>query len=586
MKNPVDVVILGGGLAGLCLARQLLLSTHKTVSLVEKWPHIPCSRQKVGEATVQLSGYYLSKVLDLEEHLLKKHLMKYNLRFYWKSAGANDSYENYSQSYIRNFSNIPTYQLDRNTLEAEMLRLNLQSSKFTFYAGAKGLRVQLSEGSRHLVRFQCEDQAHEIESDWIVDTTGRSKFLARHLGLGKENPIRHGASFVWVDGLLNIEKLTGRSSDEIRVNKHRCKTGHLPVWLATNHFVGEGFWFWTIPLHGKTSLGLVYDRARVSGQAVNTPEKLVAWVCREFPLFNRQLRRQKITDFGMYLDFSYDCCQTISDQKWAISGEAGRFTDPLYSPGGDLISLYNTLITDCITTPEVRLLKTKARLYEVLMQALYQAYVPSYAVSYDALGDQECFALKYAWELSVYFTFLVFPFINDLFTNIEFVPPYLREFAKLGALNHDLQAFIAAYYQWKKPRRQIPAEVRFFDFTEVGPLRQAEELFYRVGLSPEAALDELRKGMLNLNEMGRYIVAYVYSIVSGMPSLLTNKIFVETIDLAQVRFDPESICSQAANVRTCAPLHTWSFDPHCMTHLQDVISDADNVTNTILPVAV
>jgi len=27
--------------------------------------------------------------------------------------------------------------------------------------------------------------------------------------------------------------------------------------------------------------------------------------------------------------------------------------------------------------------------------------VPSYAVSYDALGDQEAFSLKYTWELTV-----------------------------------------------------------------------------------------------------------------------------------------------------------------------------------------
>jgi glycine/D-amino acid oxidase-like deaminating enzyme len=108
MNSRVDAVILGGGLAGLSLARQLILTSSKKILLLEKRPHIPPARQKVGEATVQLSGYYFSKVLDLEEHLLRKHFMKYNLRFYWKTPGrSNTSYEDYSQSYIRSMSNVP-----------------------------------------------------------------------------------------------------------------------------------------------------------------------------------------------------------------------------------------------------------------------------------------------------------------------------------------------------------------------------------------------------------------------------------------------------------------------------------------------
>jgi glycine/D-amino acid oxidase-like deaminating enzyme len=115
-----DVVIIGAGLAGLSLARQLLLNSEneKKILLVEKRAEIPPARQKVGEATVQVSGYYFSKVLDLEEHLLREHFMKYNLRFFYKTAGReNRCYEDYGQSYIRTLSNIATYQLDRNKLE-------------------------------------------------------------------------------------------------------------------------------------------------------------------------------------------------------------------------------------------------------------------------------------------------------------------------------------------------------------------------------------------------------------------------------------------------------------------------------------
>src|SRR5713101_4561825 len=82
-----DVLIIGAGLAGLALARQLLLNTDKRILLVDKRTEFPPAKQKVGEATVQLSAYYYARVLDLVEHLLQEHYLKYNLRFYWKTPG-------------------------------------------------------------------------------------------------------------------------------------------------------------------------------------------------------------------------------------------------------------------------------------------------------------------------------------------------------------------------------------------------------------------------------------------------------------------------------------------------------------------
>src|SRR5262249_31441905 len=113
-------------------------------------------------------------------------------------------------------------------------------------------------------------------------------------------------------------------------------------------------------------------------------------------------------------------------------GEAGRFTDPLYSPGSDLIAVYNTLITDAILTDDGGELAVKCQVYERLMRAFYQGTVPSYAAGYDTLGDQEAFTLKYVWELSVYFPFYVFPFVNDLFTDRRFLAEYFAAFATLG----------------------------------------------------------------------------------------------------------------------------------------------------------
>src|SRR5260221_6608514 len=174
-----DVVILGAGLAGLSLSRQLLMYSDKSVLLLEKRPQVPVERQKVGEATVQVSGYYFAKILDLEEHLLREHLMKYNLRFYWKTPGRrNDCFEDYSQSYIRNLSNIASYQLNRNKIEGELLRLNLQNLNFSFQPGISDLDVALANTAQpHVVRYQAEGERREMHARWAVDTTRRAKCI-------------------------------------------------------------------------------------------------------------------------------------------------------------------------------------------------------------------------------------------------------------------------------------------------------------------------------------------------------------------------------------------------------------------------
>src|SRR5207249_3590652 len=180
------------------------------------------------------------------------------------------------------------------------------------------------------------------------------------------------------------------------------------------------------------------------------------------------------------------------------AGEAGRFTDPLYSPGSDLIAVYNTLITDAILTSNPTELASKCRYFEQLMRAFYQGTVPTYAVSYDALGDQEVFTLKYTWELAVYFAFYVFPFINDLFADRWFIPTFLTRFARLGPINSNLQAFLSSYYQWKKQEPRPRRGPVFHDFTAVGPLRTAEKSFYHVGVPAEDAAAPLDAQLANL----------------------------------------------------------------------------------------
>ncbi len=566
LEKHYDAAIIGAGIAGLSLARQLLLNSTQSILLLERSEQIPPPYQKVGESCVQVSGYYFSKVLDMEEYLFREHYLKYNLRFYWKRGGTDGSaFEHYQSSGIRKFSNIASYQLNRNTFEAELLRRNQACENFHFQAGVRGLQTTLREGGQpHELSFAADGENRRVTADWVIDASGRNKVLAKQMGAKRKNAIQHGSSFMWVDGLVDIEKLTDQSPAEIRKRADRAHTGHLPFWLATNHFMGEGFWFWVIPLQGVTSLGLVYDKAIVDSTEVSTPERLTQWICREFPMFERALAGRQVVSRGSYPDFSCDCVKTISHDRWAMTGVSGRFSDPLYSPGGDLIAFYNTMIVDAIMTGDRARLEKKIGLYEQMMKWLYEAYVPTYAVSYDVLGDQEAFGLKYSWELAIYFGYYVFPFINDMFTVREFLVAFLGRFAKLGPVNRNVQRLLSGYFQWKKDH--CPPETRTLhqDFLSLGPLDFAEKTFYKVGVTPQEARRVLDEQLASLEEFARYIIAWVCSRVLDDPSALHNRAFIESLDIKDFAFDVARIRQAYAVYADSSEIYRWPFDADVM----------------------
>ncbi|MEM8962796.1 MAG: NAD(P)-binding protein [Acidobacteriota bacterium] len=584
MPQQPDVVICGGGLAGLTLARQLLRETDVSVLVLDKRKELPPTRQKVGESTVQIGGWYFGRTLGLEKELFQRHFMKYNLRFYWPTAGDGENdgasrFEDYSQGYIRNFSNIPCYQIDRNLFEQHLIDELQADPRAAVVFPVSKLQIELSEdvgNNAHEVTYtDAEGQHVELRPRWVVDATGRGRALARRHDWTRTSEIEHAAFYWWVEGLVDIDELTDRDKEDVRLDRDRQPLGHLPTWLATNHFCAEGLWFWVIPLHGKTSLGLVFDKSVLNHRDVFSVEKATQWVCETFPCFARDLPNRKVLDFGGLSSYAHDCVQTLSPQRWALTGEAGRFSDPLYSPGSDLIAIYNTLIVDAIRDDSPERLQQICPLSEQLMRAVYQAYVPTYDVGYAQLGDAETFSLKYVWELSIYFGFYVFPFINRLFTDRRFAIAFLRRFGRLGPLNHGMQRLLTGYFHWKREHRQPPAKPIFFDFTSVETLARAAESFYDTGVDTDEAKRILDCRLGELEELARFFAVHVIAEVLDEPAIRSHRGFVDDLDLTTLDFAPEQWERRWRELAGLPGEAEWSIDPTVLEVFRDATVSRD-----------
>ena len=87
-NNQYDVAILGGGLAGLTLAKQLLMQDSAIrIAVIEKrsFP-VNEAAHKVGESTVEIGAHYFGEVLKLKKHLTDQQLPKFGLRFFFKDS--------------------------------------------------------------------------------------------------------------------------------------------------------------------------------------------------------------------------------------------------------------------------------------------------------------------------------------------------------------------------------------------------------------------------------------------------------------------------------------------------------------------
>ena len=182
MSDQYDVVILGGAFSGAAAATLLRRERpNLRVLVIEKQTQFD---QKVGEATTEMSGMFLTRRLGLWQHLEMEQLPKEGLR-YWFSNEKVTGHANASESGAYYRSTVPSFQLRRDALDEHMLATAVEEGA-ELVRPAKVKEVVLADFDSRVV-YEKDGVNVEVGAKWVIDATGRVAFIGRKLGIIDRN---------------------------------------------------------------------------------------------------------------------------------------------------------------------------------------------------------------------------------------------------------------------------------------------------------------------------------------------------------------------------------------------------------------
>ncbi|HTL15840.1 MAG TPA: tryptophan 7-halogenase [Patescibacteria group bacterium] len=398
-NKPYDVVIVGGALAGAATAILLKRELPQLrVVILEKSTSFG---RRVGEATVEISGYFLCRVLGLTQYLNEAHLVKQGMRF-WFFNDRTKELPDCSEIGGRYLSRVPAFQVDRAALDEEVLRRAAELGVETRRPVTVG-KIQLNPGGLQRIEVKAEGKTEEVAARWVIDASGVAALLARQQGWLRPNTA-HPTTAVWarwtgvkdMDGLELAQKFPSWSM--------AC---HGIRGTATNHLVGPGWWAWCIPLKGgDVSIGVVFDqRLTTFPESGSLGQRLKDFLSRHpvaRELLNGASWREGDVHWRKNLPY-YSTC--FAGDGFALVGDASAFMDPFYSPGMDWISFTTCSATKLVvaqqTGQDVAPLVAKhnrdfSRSYARWFEALYLD-------KYEYMGEFDLMRLAFLLDLGLYY---------------------------------------------------------------------------------------------------------------------------------------------------------------------------------------
>ncbi len=513
--KDLDVVICGGGLAGLTLALQLRQELpNLSVAVVERTTRpLPEACHKVGESSVELGSQYLER-LGLRDYLLDHHIVKFGLRFF--PGGGHLPIDQRTELGPFQEPPVRSYQLDRGRLEND-LRAMLEQDGVELIEGARVREVELGrKGDLHRLSLEpFREGANEplpvaLSARWLIDATGRTALLRKKLKLRRGTGHAAHAGWFRVKGRLDITQFVpeGPQTQEWHRQEHADIR-----WRSTNHFMGAGYWVWLIPLSsGHTSVGIVTHEDRFDFNEVRSLERCMTFLKRHEPYLAAILEKEEILDFKCLSNYSHNAARCWSEDRWALVGEAGAFVDPLYSPGTDFIAFANAFTTELIRVDDAGgNLAQRVRELSVQYRALVSGSLGVYRDASPVYGHARAMAAKIYWDNFAYWSFPCQFFLQGMY---RLTGEQYLEVTGLGSRFVELSSFVQTVLRrWALLVDEEP-RAGFLGLPHFPSLNVEAHVDLQRQMSPEETIEYMKRRLLQSEEMAAELILRVLAQLS------------------------------------------------------------------------
>jgi flavin-dependent dehydrogenase len=529
-RSTYDVLICGAGLAGLTLARQLKLELPQLkLAIIDSLSTpLPEAAHKVGESSNELQVHYFGKMLGLQEHLLKRQLIKFSLRYFF--GDSQGPLEDRPELGVKVSPPLVTgFQLDRGRLENDLRRM-AQEMGVVLFEGSIVDNIVLSDGEEPhavLCRNRETTESQTLFGRWVVDALGRRRFLQSRLRLMQPNGHLVSASWWRLEGRIDIGEMGHGPEWRHRVSGDR--------YLSTNHLMGKGYWVWLIPLSsGATSLGIVTDETvHPFSSYGRSYEQSLDWIRKHEPRLMPLIEGREYLDFHGLKNYSYHSKQVYSYRRWSCVGEAGIFLDPFYSIGGDFIAIGNTITTEMIRRDLAGEL-TEAAVDEfntLVLDLLAGHGLSYYKDGYRTFGHAHIFTAKLAWDTATYWSILVPMFAQNIVRHPT--PEFLDLLRRYNELHQRVERLFVEWAERVPPRKTFAhADLTRMRFHQMLYL----ELFAR--RTPEQALKVAKLNLDRLEELAQILFwkAVEECLPEQLPGTSENRPW---INVWRISLDPD-----------------------------------------------
>jgi flavin-dependent dehydrogenase len=439
-QEQYDVVIAGAALAGASMGLLLKRALPDArVLIIERGTRFDF---KVGESTSEIAGCFLSRILRLGLWLGREQIAKNGLRF-WFTTPENDCPGSCAEMGPKGQTSLPTWQLDRSTLDPHVLSLAEEAGCVLWRpATVRQAEVSAADAAILTVSRKGEEEV-TVRCRWFIDATGKAALLARQRGT-LETLEAHPTSSMWV----RFRNLQDLDSDALL---SRCPEMARRVWgqrgTATNHLTGYGWWAWIIPLRGgEVSVGLTWDRRFFQPPAGGTVVERLLSVLRGHPIGKYLLEHAEAVeqDARIYHQLAYRSTEVMGG-SWAAVGDAAGFMDPLYSHGIDFIAntvyAVSRIVIDSLAGQDVT---RRAQEFDLSYQKCFRLWFEAlYKDKYCYLGDAELMTAATLMDVGFYFLGPVRLLYEDHRTEMTHMPYHGRIGAFIGGLMRRYNARLA-----------------------------------------------------------------------------------------------------------------------------------------------